>query len=75
MGRIKDCDITINDKNLSKKHATFSYKNGEWVLQDGFELLSSMNGTYIFLQDDTPIIDGMDLKISEVYFRATLSDL
>jgi len=49
IGKSKDCDITINDMPLSKKHATFSFKNGQWNVQDGFEHLASKNGTYIFL--------------------------
>ena len=73
IGKSKDCDITINDMPLSKRHACFSFTNGQWNIQDGFQNLASKNGTYVFMQEDTPITEGMEIKVSEVYFRATMS--
>ena len=43
LGRGRDCDITIEDKLLSRKHAELVVHSGEVVIDD----LDSRNGTYI----------------------------
>ena len=43
LGRESDCDIRVLDANVSRHHATFTFENGEWVLED----LNSTNGTQI----------------------------
>ena len=42
IGRLKDCDIQINDKRLSGKHCQLEKKQTEIILTD-----LSTNGTYI----------------------------
>ncbi len=43
IGRSDDCDITVNDSRVSRKHARIAVENGKVVLED----LGSANGTYI----------------------------
>lgn len=43
LGRGRNCDITIDDKLLSRKHAQLVVRRGEVVIDD----LDSKNGTYI----------------------------
>lgn len=43
IGRTDQCDITINDSSVSRKHASVESKNGRFVLQD----LKSTNGTFV----------------------------
>ena len=43
LGRGRDCDITVDDKLLSRKHAELVVRDGEVMIDD----LDSKNGTYI----------------------------
>ena len=51
LGRTDECDIIVDDSILSKKHCTFSYDAPKqtWMINDGFNIRSSMNGTWIYL--------------------------
>ena len=51
MGRVDDCDLIVEDSILSKKHCTFTYDASQqkWAVTDGFNLRSSLNGTWIYL--------------------------
>ena len=41
LGRTDQCDITISDSSVSRKHASIESKDGRFLLQD----LKSTNGT------------------------------
>jgi pSer/pThr/pTyr-binding forkhead associated (FHA) protein len=43
IGREDQCDITINDSSVSRKHASVEGKDGRFLLQD----LKSKNGTLV----------------------------
>lgn len=43
IGRTDQCDITINDSSVSRKHASIESKDGRFLLQD----LKSTNGTQV----------------------------
>jgi len=43
IGRTAQCDITINDSSVSRKHASIERKDGRFLLQD----LKSTNGTSV----------------------------
>ena len=43
IGREDQCDITINDSSVSRKHASIESKDGRFLLQD----LKSTNGTLV----------------------------
>jgi pSer/pThr/pTyr-binding forkhead associated (FHA) protein len=43
IGRTDQCDITINDSSVSRKHASIESKDGRFLLQD----LKSKNGTLV----------------------------
>ena len=43
IGRAGQCDITINDSSVSRKHASIESKDGRFLLQD----LKSTNGTLV----------------------------
>ena len=42
-GRSPDCDITIDNPAISRKHTQIEFKNGDYVLTD----LNSSNGTFL----------------------------
>jgi len=41
LGRSRDCDIVVDDANVSRQHAELRPRGGGWVLSD----LGSTNGT------------------------------
>jgi hypothetical protein len=41
MGRLADCDVVLNDKGASRKHAQLRLRSGAWTITD----LGSTNGT------------------------------
>ena len=43
VGRDPDCDISIDNVAVSRRHCTLQEADGEWVLED----LQSGNGTYV----------------------------
>ena len=43
IGRSPECDIVINERFVSQKHAIIWYEQGEWYLED----LGSRNGTAV----------------------------
>ena len=43
LGREMDCQIQINDINISRHHARIQFNNGQWIIED----LNSANGTFI----------------------------
>ena len=44
---------------------------GHWVLKDGYAQ-GSLNGTWIYLSQETPITQKMTFKASEILFEANL---
>mmetsp|Transcript_39541 Transcript_39541/g.29204 ORF Transcript_39541/g.29204 Transcript_39541/m.29204 type:complete len:212 (+) Transcript_39541:510-1145(+) len=72
IGRTPNCDIRIEDKLLSKAQATVKYEKGEWVLTDGFEGRESTNGTWLYLNEDWQLVDGMVFKSNQTFFEAKI---
>lgn len=72
IGRTPSCDIKIDDKLLSKMQAMIRQEQGEWVLYDGFQGRESTNGTWLYLNEDCEIEDGMVFKSNQTFFEATL---
>ena len=48
-----------------------SYYQGHWVLKDGYTN-ASLNGTWVYLSQETPIRHKMTFKASEILFEASL---
>ena len=48
LGRSSNCDILLEDKTVSGRHARLSYHHGQWWLED----LASTNGTFL---NDEPV--------------------
>lgn len=64
IGRTPDCDIRLNDKLLSKKQASieFDAAKSAWMLIDGINNKASTNGTWIYLNENHKIHQGMVFK-------------
>lgn len=43
IGRVSTCDLVLDDKTVSARHARLAYHHGQWWLED----LASTNGTYL----------------------------
>jgi hypothetical protein len=73
MGRVDECDLIVDDSILSKKHCTFSYDASQhrWTVTDGFNLRSSLNGTWIYLSQESQIRDNMTFRVSDILFQAS----
>ncbi len=63
-------DITLdpNDKTLSRRHLSFSVKEGKFLLKD----LLSVNGTYIRVRDSIRLAQGSQFRIGQQLFCLTL---
>lgn len=73
MGRVDDCDLIVDDSILSKKHCTLNYEASQqkWTLNDGFNLRSSLNGTWVYLSQEQQIKDNMTFRVSDILFQAS----
>ena len=60
LGRDEECDLFIDSSKVSRRHARFSFKNGNWVIQD----LNSSNGTFLNGKRVNELIVKQNLKIS-----------
>jgi hypothetical protein len=73
IGRYNNADIKIDDKLLTKIHCEISYSESDgWLLHDGFEGKESTNGTWIYMNDDVKVYDGMVFKASQTIFECCL---
>jgi pSer/pThr/pTyr-binding forkhead associated (FHA) protein len=69
LGRLKGCDVCLEDRNASREHAALEREGEDWVLVD----LDSTNGTLLngesvrraVLRDSDVITVG----VSELVFR------
>ena len=67
LGRTNECDVQINDKLLSKSQCyiqTEFFQDGSyrWVLFDGVNGKPSTNGTWLYINEDMQVYNGMVFK-------------
>lgn len=69
IGRQADCDITLNERSVSRVHATIRFDGGRWLIVHRSQTNPTLvNGEPI--QDPTPIYDGDEIRIADqVGFR------
>ncbi|NLI91370.1 MAG: DUF3662 domain-containing protein [Peptococcaceae bacterium] len=67
VGRHEDCDIEIQDAEISRKHLKIFLENRRWFVQD----LGSTNGTYVnkFRVDRYMVHPGDKIKAGQTQFR------
>jgi pSer/pThr/pTyr-binding forkhead associated (FHA) protein len=71
VGRNTDSDVFLDDVTVSRKHATFERRGGEWFVRDA----GSLNGTYVNGEqvDETKLADGDLVQIGRfklTFFQA-----
>jgi len=67
IGRNKECDIEIDDPEISRRHLRLFTENGRWFVED----LQSTNGTYVnkLRVDRYRVNPGDKIKAGQTYFR------
>ncbi|NLM20613.1 MAG: DUF3662 domain-containing protein [Peptococcaceae bacterium] len=67
VGRNQDCDIKVNDMEVSRQHFRLVFKNNRWLVQD----LGSTNGTYVNkLRVDRYLVNhGDKIRAGQTHFR------
>jgi two-component system cell cycle response regulator len=67
LGRSDDCDITINDQSISRRHARFDLEVDGYLATD----LQSTNGTFVNDKpaNRTPLVDGDHLRVGNCLLR------
>ena len=73
VGRTPNCDVRIEDKLLSKTQCHIKCFDGDrWMIVDGYNGKTSTNGTWVYLNEDFEIYDGVSLKANQTIFSAHL---
>jgi hypothetical protein len=74
LGRSTSCDVAIEDAVLSKlqAHIYFNHDKDCWVLEDGINNKRSLNGTWLYLNEDFEIYNGMTFKANQTLFQAAI---
>ncbi len=73
MGRSRNCDIFLDDQNISRRHARFAiHSNGDTIVED----LDSTNGTLVNGKriDAVRLCDGDRICLGNVILRYSLKD-
>lgn len=63
IGRSSQCEVTIADPFLSRRHARLTWRDGAWWIED----LGSHNGTLLNgrqVAEATPVADGDEIQLS-----------
>lgn len=75
IGRSNQCQVVIEDAVLSKLqcYIYFCYARECWILEDGAPGgKRSLNGTWLYLNEDYEMYDGMTFKVNQVLFQASI---
>ncbi len=73
VGRTPNCDVRIEDKLLSKTQCHIRcVEDDQWIVVDGYNGKPSTNGTWIYLNEDYEIYDGISLKANQTIFSGHL---
>lgn len=74
IGRGEHCDLSLNDKDLSREHAKLFCSHGGLVIAD----LHSTNGTYVNhqrIQEPTHLLPNDKLKLGNIEFKIEYQEL
>lgn len=75
IGRDECCDVVMDDSLLSRVHCTVIYReNYGWCILDGHiteedEIHKSTNGTWLYLMEETEVVNGMVFKGNQNVFK------
>jgi pSer/pThr/pTyr-binding forkhead associated (FHA) protein len=70
LGRSRQCDVVLNDPNVSRQHAEIRPRGGSWVLTDlGSTNGSSLNGRRIEGSEVIKAGDEIEIGTSTIRFE------
>lgn len=72
IGRSPHCNVTIDDEVLSKYQCRiyYDFNTKTWVLEDGSHHKKSLNGTWLYLNEEYTVSDQMVFKAHQTLFQA-----
>jgi len=72
IGREETCDVVVEDRSVSRRHALIEHRDGEWVLVDQ----GSANGTFLDGRRVTEarLANGQELRVGTVAFQVQLEE-
>ena len=73
IGRGTDCEVRIDDNNLSRYQCNIEY-NSRWLLNDGFTKTST-NGTWLFAEEPFVLTNGTIFKAGHTLFECKIIQL
>jgi pSer/pThr/pTyr-binding forkhead associated (FHA) protein len=70
VGRDASCDVVLDDKSVSRRHACFERRAGGWAVVDQ----GSANGTFVDGEPvrDAPLRDGQELRLGLIALRVEI---
>ena len=76
IGRTPECNIRINDKLLSKCQSSIKFvpDQDSWILTDGIGIKPSTNGTWLYLNENYEMHNGMIFKANQTIFKVDLKN-
>ena len=80
IGRNTDCDIMIDNKEVSRVQLTFIYQDNIWNIYEGLfdnilnKHVPSTNGTWIQIEDSIKLTDGLILKTGQIIMEIKIED-
>jgi pSer/pThr/pTyr-binding forkhead associated (FHA) protein len=71
IGRMVDCRIRFDDSSMSRYQCTIFFDSIKgWMLVDGTTEKRSTNGTWLFVEEEYEIFEGMIFKAGKTLFEA-----
>ncbi len=72
IGREETCDVVIEDRSVSRRHAVIEHRGGDWVLVDQ----GSANGTFLDGRrvSEARLANGQELRVGTVAFQVQLEE-
>lgn len=72
VGRMMDCKVRFDDSSMSRYQCSINHEEGKgWMLYDGIGDKKSTNGTWLFVEEDYEIYDGMVFKAGKTLFEVS----
>jgi pSer/pThr/pTyr-binding forkhead associated (FHA) protein len=71
LGRGAACDLSLDDKTVSARHARCTYHHGQWWLED----LGSTNGTFLnneLVETAVVITSGVEVRVGSVVVKVEI---
>lgn len=70
VGRMVECKVKFDDSSMSRYQCSMNYREDQgWVLFDGTGDKKSTNGTWLFVENDYEIFNGMVFKAGKTLFE------